>query len=127
MSDDSKQRTGEVGGGNSSEQPAVDSLAAFEELVADPARVTYRFRLFISGSSPRSAAAVANVSRICEEYLADRYELEVIDVYQQPHAIQAAQVIVVPTLIKEFPLPVQRYVGDMSNIEKLVAGLRLRG
>lgn len=109
------------------EQHAYDTLAEFEKLVADLATPTYLFRLYVSGSSPRSAAAIGNVRRICEQYLSGHYELEVVDVYQQPHETKSAQVIVVPTLIKEFPLPSKRFVGDMSNTEKIVVGLRLKG
>jgi len=70
--------------------------------------------------------AIANVRRICEQYLANQYDLEVIDIYQQPEETKTAQVVVVPTLIKELPFPPQRFVGDMSNTEKIVVGLRLK-
>ena len=109
------------------EQHVYDSLGEFEKLVADLATPNYLFRLYVSGSSSRSATAVANVRRICEQYLAGHYELEVVDVYQQPAETKSAQVIVVPTLIKEFPLPPKRFVGDMSNTEKIIVGLRLKG
>lgn len=104
---------------------STEILAEFERLVAELAVPKYLFRLYVSGSSSRSATAIANVRRICEQYLPNHYELEVIDVYQQPEETRAAQVIVVPTLIKELPLPVQKFVGDMSKPEKIVVGLRL--
>jgi circadian clock protein KaiB len=107
------------------EQEAQKTLAEFEKLVSDLAMPTYLFRLYVSGNSSRSATAIASVRRICEQYLAGHYELEVVDVYQQPQETKSAQVIAVPTLIKEFPLPAQRFVGDMSKTEKIVVGLRL--
>jgi circadian clock protein KaiB len=102
------------------------TLQEFEKLVADLATPTYLFRLYVSGSSARSALAITNVRRICEQYLAGHYELEVIDVYQQPAETKTAQVIAVPTLIKQVPLPPQRFVGDMSDAERIVIGLCLR-
>jgi circadian clock protein KaiB len=104
---------------------AARTLREFERLVADLSQPTYLFRLYVSGSSPRSAAAIGNVRSICQRYLPGRYELEVIDVYQQPGTTKEAQVVAVPTLIKELPLPPQRFVGDMSNTEKIVVALKL--
>ncbi len=102
------------------------TLREFEKLVADLAQPTYLFRLYVSGTSSRSALAIANVRRICEQHLTGHYELEVIDVYQQPAETKIAQIIAVPTLIKELPFPPQRFVGDMSNTERLVVSLNLR-
>lgn len=103
-----------------------DTLAQLEKLVADLSQPSYVFRLFVSGSTPRSSVAVANVRGICERYLPGRYELEVIDVYKQPSATKDQQVVAVPTLIKELPLPLQKFVGDMSDTERIVIGLNLR-
>jgi circadian clock protein KaiB len=102
-----------------------NTLREFEELVAGLARPSYLFRLYVSGTSSRSALAIANVRRICDRYLAGHYELEVIDVYQQPSKTKTAQVVAIPTLIKELPFPAQRFVGDMSNTERIVIGLKL--
>ena len=102
-----------------------ETLKEFEKLVADLAQPTYLFRLYIAGTSARSSLAIANVRRICEQYLPGHYELEVVDVYQQPAATKQAQVIAVPTLIKELPFPPRRFVGDMSNTERIVIGLNL--
>jgi circadian clock protein KaiB len=104
----------------------TQTLKEFERLVADLAQPIYLFRLYVSGTSPRSAVAIMNVRRICDQYLPGRYELEVIDVYQQPSVTKTAQVVAVPTLIKELPFPPQRFVGDMSNTERIVVGLRLQ-
>lgn len=102
-----------------------NTLREFEELVAGLVRPSYLFRLYVSGTSSRSALAIANVRRICDRYLGGHYELEVIDVYQQPSKTRTAQVVAIPTLIKELPFPVQRFVGDMSNTERIVVGLKL--
>jgi circadian clock protein KaiB len=105
---------------------AAETLKEFEKLVSDLATPNYVFRLFVSGNTSRSRVAVANVRRICEQHLPGRYELEVIDVYQQPAATKTAQIVAVPTLIKELPFPPQRFVGDMSNTERIVVGLHLQ-
>lgn len=102
------------------------TLKEFEKLVADLAQPSYVFRLYVSSGTPRSSAAIANIRRICEQYLPGHYELEIIDVYQQPAATKQAQIIAIPTLIKELPFPPQRFVGDMSNTERIVIGLNLK-
>ena len=102
------------------------TLKEFEKLVADLAQPNYLFRLYVSGTSPRSTLAIRNVRSICDRYLDGHYDLEVIDVYQQPAETKSAQVIAVPTLIKEVPLPPQRFVGDMSDTERIVIGLNLK-
>jgi circadian clock protein KaiB len=106
--------------------PEHDSLARFEELVASLAQPDYLFRLYVAGGTARSTAAIGNVRRICDQYLPGRYQLEVIDVYQNRQATRDRQLLAVPTLIKEMPLPVQRFVGDLSNTERIVIGLNLK-
>ena len=101
------------------------ALKDFEKLVSELAKPSYLFRFYVSGGTHRSATAIANVRLICEQYLAGHYELEVIDVYQQPQATKHAQIIAVPTLIKELPFPPKRFVGDMSKTERIVIGLKL--
>jgi len=86
----------------------------------------YILRLYVAGESPKSVRAIANLKKICEENLQGRYELEVIDLYQQPHLAQGDQIIAVPTLIKKLPLPLRRIIGDMSNTERVLVGLDLR-
>jgi len=86
----------------------------------------YVLRLYVTGMTPRSNAAIENIKRICEEHLEGRYELEVIDIYQHPEAAKEAQLLAAPTLIKRLPLPLRRFVGDMSNEEKILVGLDLR-
>lgn len=91
-----------------------------------PARLVYSMKLYVTGATPRSTRAIANLRRLFEEHLAGRYELEVIDVYQQPALAQAGQIIAVPTLVKSLPLPLRKFIGDMSNEENLLAGLDLQ-
>lgn len=86
---------------------------------------TYILRLYISGASPNSVRAVNNIKSICEKYLKDNYELEIIDVYQQPIVAQHEQIIALPLLIKLQPFPVRRLIGNMSDSEKVLKGLDL--
>ena len=85
----------------------------------------YSLRLFVTGASPNSARAIANLKSICEKYLTEKYDLEIIDVYQQPLKAQNEQIIALPMLVKYFPLPLKRLIGDMSNTEKVLRGLGL--
>lgn len=112
--------------GLGAEEAETQPLQEFEQLVTELARPKYIFRLYVAGGTSRSSQAVANVRRICEQYLPGSYELEVIDAYQQPAVTKTADVIALPTLIKELPLPPKRFVGDMSNTERIVIGLKLR-
>ena len=86
----------------------------------------YILRLFIAGINPRSKKALENLRAVCEENLKDEYELEVIDIYQQPIFAKEGQIIAAPTLIKELPPPVRRFVGDLSDKDKVLLGLDLR-
>ena len=73
----------------------------------------------------RSARAVENIKRICEMYMKNRYDLEVIDIYQQPDLARRDQIVAVPTLIRRLPLPLRRLLGDLSNLESVLRGLDL--
>jgi circadian clock protein KaiB len=86
----------------------------------------YMLSLYITGSTSRSVLAITNLKKICEEYLEGKYELEVIDLYQNPLVAKEEQIIAAPTLIKKLPLPFRRIIGDMSNKEKVLVGLDLR-
>ena len=85
----------------------------------------YRLRLFVTGSTPRSTRAIENMRRICEENLRGRYDLEVIDVYQNPESTRDLQVIATPTLVKILPEPLRRIIGDLSNEDRVLAGLNI--
>ena len=83
-------------------------------------------RLYVTGMTPRSTRAIKAVRAICEEFLAGRFDLEIIDVYQQPSLIRDEQIFATPTLVKKGPSPERRMIGDMSNRARLMAGLGLR-
>jgi len=85
----------------------------------------YVLQLFVTGILPNSVRAVTNAKIICEKYLGDRYELEIIDIYQQPSLAFCEQIIAVPLLIKRLPLPEERVIGDLSDVEMVLKGLDL--
>ncbi len=97
----------------------------FEELLKKPRAQNYVLKLFVSGATPKSMRAIENIKRLCEECLHGAYELEVIDVYQQPGLVVAEQVLAAPTLVRKLPLPVHRLIGDLSNEAKVLIGLGL--
>ncbi len=104
----------------------LDSATEFEQTLDTSREITYILRLYIAGTSPQSVRAIANVKKICEENLRGHYELQVIDLYQQPQLAQGEQIIAAPTLIKKLPLPLRRIIGDMSSTERVLVGLDLR-
>ncbi len=85
----------------------------------------YVLRLYVSGATPKSMRAIENIKRLCETRLKDQYKLEIIDVYQQPSAVAADQIVAAPTLIKKLPLPVRQLIGDLSSEEHVLMGLNL--
>jgi circadian clock protein KaiB len=91
----------------------------------DTANVRFKLRLFVTGSTPRSTRAIANMRKICEENLRGRYDLEVVDVYENPDATRELQIIATPTLVKILPEPLRRIIGDLSDKERVLAGLNL--
>jgi circadian clock protein KaiB len=87
--------------------------------------VALQLRLFVAGLTPRSTRAVDNIRSLCERYLPGAYELEVVNLYETPASASAEQIIAAPTCVRRFPLPPKRVVGDMSNSERVIAGLSL--
>ncbi|HEY9649780.1 MAG TPA: circadian clock KaiB family protein [Coleofasciculaceae cyanobacterium] len=102
-----------------------EATEAFEQALAERDDRYYCLRLYIAGTTVQSIRALENIKKICEERLQGRYELEVIDIYQQPGLSQQESIIAVPTLIKRLPLPLQRIIGDMSKTDKVLVGLDL--
>lgn len=86
----------------------------------------YVLRLYVAGINPRSSAAIRSITEICEEHLHGRYELEIVDIYQQPSLAKGEQIIAAPTLIKKLPLPLRRLIGNLANEERILVGLDLR-
>lgn len=97
----------------------------FEEAAAQRNLTVFLLRLYVAGTTPRSAQAISNIKKICNEHLAGRYELDVIDTYQKPHLAKRDQVVALPTLIKELPTPLRRIIGDLSDTERVLVGLDL--
>ncbi len=86
----------------------------------------YNLRLYVAGQTPKSIAAIANLKRICEEHLAGRYEIEIVDLMANPALAKHHQIIAIPTLIRQLPEPLKRIIGDLSNLEKVLVGLDIR-
>jgi circadian clock protein KaiB len=92
----------------------------------DSEQSVYVLRLYVIGTSAHSARAIVNIRKICEEHLTGRYELEVIDLLQHPALAKVDQIIAAPTLIKKLPLPLRRFIGDMTEVERILVGLDVR-
>ena len=93
---------------------------------SEPKKEMWLLRLYVAGQTPNSVRAIENIKRICEEFLKGHYDLEVIDIYQQPVLAKGDQIIAVPTLIKKLPQPLRKFIGDMSATERILVGLDLR-
>ena len=106
--------------------PLQDASAAFEQALQEKDQEHYLLKLYISGMTPNSQRAIKNVQKICEEHLYGRFELEIIDIYQQPIFAKDGQIVAVPTLVKELPPPLRKFIGDLSQTERILAGLDLR-
>jgi circadian clock protein KaiB len=89
-------------------------------------RHMYALRLYITGQTPLSETSLRNLNEVCAEHLAGRFELEVIDIYQQPQLAREAQILAAPTLIKRLPLPFRKLVGDLSNRKQVLLGLDIQ-
>lgn len=96
------------------------------DIQPDDASQRYKLYLFVTGSTPRSMRAIENMRQICEESLKGRYSLEVVDIYDHPEATQELQIVASPTLVKVLPEPLRRIIGDLSDKERVLAGLNIR-
>ncbi len=85
----------------------------------------YKLRLYVAGQTPRCVTAFANLKKICEEYLAGQYQIEVIDLLENPQLAQGDQILAIPTLVRKLPEPVRKIIGDLSNTERVLVGLDL--
>lgn len=86
----------------------------------------YQLRLYVAGQTPKSVKAFANLKRICEEHLAGRYTIEVIDLLRKPQLAQGDQILAIPTLVRHLPEPIKKIIGDLSNTDRVLVGLDLR-
>jgi circadian clock protein KaiB len=100
-----------------------DTTAEYEKLLAESKTANYVLRLYVSGTTPRSLRAIEAVRALCDEYLAGRYEIEIIDVYQKPGLARGRQIIAAPTLVKELPPPIRKLIGDLTDVERVLKGL----
>jgi circadian clock protein KaiB len=105
--------------------PDHDCDANLDSFGREAPATHYVLRLYVTGMTARSVRAVENVRRICSKHLAGAYELQVVDLYQQPDLARQEQVVAAPTLVKKHPLPLRRLVGDMSNERRVLGGLDL--
>ena len=107
-------------------KPAADARAGLEAAAFAHAKERYVLRLYITGTTPHAVRAIVNIRKICEEHLQGRYELEIVDIAQHPTLAEGEQIIAAPTLNKKLPLPLRRFIGDMSHTDKILLGLDLR-
>jgi circadian clock protein KaiB len=103
-----------------------DSLKVFERASRKADKKKYVLRLYVTGMTEKSTQAIENIRQICEDHLKGHYDLEVIDIYQQPVLARGDQIIAAPTLIKKLPLPLRRFIGNLSDREKILLGLDLQ-
>ena len=103
-----------------------DVTRRYERYLEDLDKQVYVLRLYVAGATPASTRAIANLKAVCEGRLKGRFELEVIDIFQHPALADGEQIIAAPTLVKHLPLPLRRFVGDLSGLEGKLFGLDLR-
>jgi circadian clock protein KaiB len=107
------------------EDSSDNAAAAFEKALQDAKTTHYVLRLYVTGNTPHSAQAILNLRKLCEEHLAGRYELEVIDISQQPELARSDDIIATPTLVKRLPAPIRKIIGDLSVTRRVMVGLDL--
>jgi circadian clock protein KaiB len=103
-----------------------DLTAAFEQAAAAHSEAHYILTLYVTGMRPKSQRAIENVRRLCEEHLAGRYELQIIDIYQQPALAVGAQIVAAPTLVKKLPPPLRQIIGDMADDGRVLVALGVK-
>ena len=106
--------------------PVPKSKSAPKSAAAPDEEEKWHLRLYVAGPTPRSLAALANLKRMCEQHLAGRYSIEVIDLVKQPQLAAGDQIFAIPTLVRKLPEPMKRIIGDLSNMERSLVGLDLR-
>ncbi len=106
---------------------ATDSphLAGFDADSDSERGETWFLRLYVAGQSPKSLQAFANLKKLCEEHLAGRYEIEVIDLVQHPSLARDDDILAIPTLVRRLPAPLRKFIGDLSDTDRVLVGLRL--
>jgi circadian clock protein KaiB len=101
-------------------------MSALDSLLDVPAGGdVWRLRLYVAGQSPKSLRAMSNLKTLCEEHLPGRYEIEIIDLVEQPALASSDDIIAIPTLVRRLPMPLRKVIGDLSNTERVLIGLQL--
>ncbi len=106
--------------------PSTGDLENVPSSSLDPDEETWELRLYVAGQTPKSLLAFANLRKICEEHLAGKYHIEVIDLLENPTLARGDQILAIPTLVRKLPEPVKKIIGDLSNKERVLVGLDLR-
>jgi circadian clock protein KaiB len=86
----------------------------------------WELRLYTAGQTPKSLAAVKNLRKVCEEHLAGRYEIEIVDLLKNPRLAKDHQIVAIPTLVRKLPVPIRKIIGDLSDTERTLVGLQLK-
>jgi len=107
--------------------PPAPSLAdTMRSTLSAPVSAHYMMRLYVTGTAPNSARAIANIRKLCEQHLQGRYDLQILDIAEHPELALGEQIVAAPTLVRLYPLPVRRFVGDMSWTDRILRGLDIR-
>jgi len=107
---------------DANEPQALEALAA----TASPDLDLWELRLYVAGKTAKSVAAFDNLTRLCEEHLAGKYRIEVVDLLLHPQLAKGDQIVAIPTLVRKLPQPIRKVIGDLSNAERTLVGLQLR-
>ncbi len=107
-------------------KPVRNRKQDFEKGLAKKRQEEYVLRLYVAGLTPAATRAILNIKEICEQHLEGRYDLQVIDIYQQPALAEGEQIVAVPTLVKKLPQPLRKFIGDLSDRDRLLFGLDLK-
>jgi circadian clock protein KaiB len=99
---------------------------AGDGMPADPREHEWELRLYVAGQTPKCITAFANLKKLCEDHLAGRYRIQVIDLLENPTLAEGDEIFAIPTLVRKLPEPVRRIIGDLSNTERVLVGLQLR-
>ena len=106
-------------------KPLASRRSVAAKRVVKKPQEEWNLRLYVAGQTPKSLTAFANLKKLCEEHLAGRHRIEVIDLTKQPHLAQNDQIVALPTLVRKLPEPIKRVIGDLSNVERVMIGMDL--
>jgi circadian clock protein KaiB len=106
--------------------PASRSKPGTAAVRRAPKAESWNLRLYVAGQTPKSLTAFSNLKRLCEEHLAGRYQIDVIDLMKEPQRAQGDQILAIPTLVRKLPAPMRRVIGDLSNLDRVMVGIDLK-